>query len=56
MTLEVDVHQGKFVNSVNFGRHELSGSGDIMDFLCHVTLQDHVIKALNELMVRMGTA
>ena len=29
-----------------------SGSGDIMAFVYHVTLQDHVIKALNDFTVR----
>ena len=28
-----------------FGGHRHSGSGDIMAFVCHVTLQDHMIKA-----------
>ena len=31
-------------NSVKFGDHRDSGRVDIMDFLCHVTLQNHMIK------------
>ena len=50
MPIKVSYH------SVKFGCHRLSGSGDIMVLLCHVTFQDHVIKALNDLMVRMETA
>ena len=29
---------------VKFGGHRYSDSGDIMVFVCHVILQDHVIK------------
>ena len=35
-----------------FGGHRHSGSRDIIVFVCHVTLQDDVIKALNDFMVR----
>ena len=35
-----------------FGGRRHSASGDILVFVYHVTLQDHVIKALNDLMVR----
>ena len=34
-----------------FGGHRHCSSGDIMVFVYHVTLKDHVIKALNEFMV-----
>ena len=34
-----------------FGGHRHSGSGDIMVFVCHVTLEDHMIKVLNDFMV-----
>ena len=30
--------------SAKFGGHRHSGSGDIIVFVCHLTLQDHVIK------------
>ena len=44
-----------FVNisyhSVKFGGHRHSGSGDIMVFNYHVTLQDHMIKELFEFMI-----
>ena len=33
-------------NSPNFGGYRSSYSGDKMVFVCHVTLPDHVIKAL----------
>ena len=31
-------------NPVKFGDHRDSGSVDIMDFVCHVTLKNHMIK------------
>ena len=34
-----------------FGGHNYSGNGDIMVFVCHLTLQDHMIKALYNFMV-----
>ena len=39
----VSHHPAKFVR--------IGTLGDIMVFVCHVTLQDHVIKALNEFMI-----
>ena len=35
-----------------YGGHRRSGSGDLMISVCHVALEDHVIKALNEFMIR----
>ena len=35
-----------------FGCHRHSGSGDIMVFVCHVTLQEHAIRALDDFVVR----
>ena len=43
---KVNYHPAKF------GGHRHSGSRDIIVFVCHVTLQDDVIKALNDFMVR----
>ena len=37
---------------IKFGGHRHSRKGDIMIFVCQVTLQDHVIKALIHFMVR----
>ena len=44
--IQVSYHPAKF------GGYRHSGSGDIMVFVCHVTLQDHVIKALIDFMVK----
>ena len=33
-------------HSAKFSGHKHSGSGDIMVFVCYMTLHDHVIKAL----------
>ena len=38
-----------------FGGHKYSGSEDTIIFLCHVTLQVHVIKVLNDFMVRSSS-
>ena len=38
--------------SANFGGHRYPGNGDIMIFVCRVTLQEHVIKVLCNFMVR----
>ena len=35
-----------------FGDHKLPGGRDLMIFVCHVILQDHVIRALCDFMVR----
>ena len=35
-----------------FGGHKHSGSGVIMSFVCYMTLQDHVISAFCDFMVR----
>ena len=48
---EAAAHQGR-LSSCQIGGYRHSGSGDIMVFVCHVTFQDHVIKALNDFMVR----
>ena len=45
----VSHHPTKF----NGQRH--CSSGDKMVFVCHVTLQDHVIKALSNFMVKSPT-
>ena len=34
------------------GGHKHSGSGDTIVFVCHVTLEDHVIKASHDFMGR----
>ena len=34
------------------GGYKHSGSEDIMNFVCHVTSRDHVIKALNDFIAR----
>ena len=39
-------------HQVKFGGHRLSGSGDKMVFVCHMTLQDYVIKVLNDFIIR----
>ena len=41
MTLKVRAHQGKHT----------ANCGDVIAFACHFTLQDHLIKALNNFMV-----
>ena len=51
MTLWIAAHQGD-LSSCKFGGHSHSGSRDIIIFVCHVTMQDHVIKALCDFMVR----
>ena len=38
-----------------FGGHKYSGSEDTIIFLCHVTLQVHVVKVLNDFMVRSSS-
>ena len=38
-----------------FGSYRQSGVGDVMVFVCHVTLQDNVIKALYDFMVRSSS-
>ena len=42
----ISYHPAKFVS------HRHSGSGHVMVFVCRMTLQDHLIKALNDFMVR----
>ena len=37
---------------VKFADHRDSESGEIIIFVCHVTLYDHVIRALHDLLVR----
>ena len=37
------------------GGHRHSGIGDVMIFLCHVTWQDHVVKALYDFMVLISS-
>ena len=37
---------------VEFGSYKLSNSGDMMVFVCQVTLQDHVIKIFYEFVGR----
>ena len=39
-------------HTVKFGDHRHSGRGDIIVFVCNVILQDPVIQALNDFMVR----
>ena len=39
-------------HTVKFGGHRHSGRGDIIVFVCNVILQDPVIQALNDFMVR----
>ena len=39
-------------NPVKFGGYRDSGSGDIMVFVCHVNLQDHVIKLFYDFLVK----
>ena len=51
MTLKVAAHQG-LLSAAKFGGQRHSGMGDIMVFVYHVALQDNVIKALNNFMVR----
>ena len=36
-----------------FGGHRHSGGRDITIFVCEVTLQDHIIRALCDFMVRI---
>ena len=38
-----------------FGGHKYSGSEGTIIFLCHVTLQVHVVKVLNDFMVRSSS-
>ena len=45
MTLWVGAHEGKF-HFAKFTGHRHFGSRDIMVFICHLTLQDHMIIAL----------
>ena len=44
--MKVSYHRAKFSG------HRHSGRGNIMVFICHVTLQDHTIKALHDFLVR----
>ena len=37
---------------VTFGGHRHFGSRETMIFVCHVTLEDHMINALYDLLVR----
>ena len=39
-------------HDVKFADHRQSGSGDIMISVCQATLQDHMIKALCDFMIR----
>ena len=39
-------------HSAKIDDHKNSGKGDIMVSVCHVTFEDHVIKALDDFMVR----
>ena len=38
-------------HSAKSGGHSQSDSGDVIVFVCHVTLQDHLIKVLFDFMV-----
>ena len=40
-------------HSTKFGGHRHSDSWDIIPFICHLTLQDLVIKALTNFMIRI---
>ena len=40
-----------FHHLAKFDGHSHSGSVDMMVFVCHVTLQDHVIKSLYDFMM-----
>ena len=37
---------------VKFGYHKDSASGDIMTFVCNVTLQDHVINVFYDFILK----
>ena len=51
MTSQLGAYQGKLSHPVIIGGHSRSDRGEIMVLLCHVILQDQVIKALNDVMV-----
>ena len=50
MTLRIAAHQGE-LPSARFGGHRHSRSTEITTFVCHVTLQEHVIMASCDFMV-----
>ena len=39
-------------HSVKFGGHRHSSSRQIIIFICHLTLEDHVMRTLYDLLVR----
>ena len=42
----------EYYHSANFGCHRHCSNRDMMVFVCHVTSQDHMIKALYDFMIR----
>ena len=50
MTLWVEARLGK-LPPCQVGGHSHSGNRDTIVLVCHVTLQDHIIKALHDLLV-----
>ena len=42
-------------HSVKFGGQRRSGRGNIMGFVCRMILKDHMIKRLNDFMVRSSS-
>ena len=51
MILWIEARQSK-LPSAKFDGHRHSGSRDIINFVYYVTLQDHLIKVLNEFIFR----
>ena len=51
MSVSIEVHQGK-LQPVKFSGHRDSCSGGIMAFVCHVALQNYVIKVFYEFLVK----
>ena len=51
MPLQLAAHQVSY-HPAKFVSHRHSSSGETMVFACHMALQDHVIKALNDFAVR----
>ena len=53
VTLWAEAHKGKLPNHpVKSGVHRHSGCRDMMVLFFYVTLQDHLIKAFNNFMMR----
>ena len=53
MSISIGAPQGKLPSCQVCGHRE-SGSGDIMAFICQVTLQDHMIKVFYHFLLKIS--